>query len=337
MINTLHIQGLKSIDNQVFELSPLTIVTGLNSTGKSTMLQSVLLVAHDNSSNGARFLTDVQTRFEILRNKYTKAEEIKVAMRGDGGIECDLSIKRQTSVCTYVKDTPGPVIEQNFFYLSANRIGPENLASISNDKICGLNGDALFGTYEKEKSKPLRETLIRDVVSYTLSTQVNYWLRYILGLPIELDTNEVNQMTAEVKYKSDGIPDIMPSELGAGVSYLAKILILCLRADVGDLVMIENPEIHLHPAAQSRLGEFLAFMAARGTQIIIETHCDNLINRVRYEVYAGRIAPSDVSIYYKEEITTPFLKIGIRRDGGYDRDFPEGFFDATLSELIEMD
>ena len=337
MINSLHIQGLKSIEDQVFEMSPLTIVTGLNSTGKSTLLQSVLLIARDNSNNGARFLADIQNRFEILRNKYTKAEEIKVSMNGDGGIKCELSMNRQMSLCTCVEETPGPVIEHNFFYLSANRIGPENMALISNDKICGLNGEALFGTYEKEKSKPLREELIKDGVSYTLSTQVNYWLRYILGLPIELYTNEVNQMTAEVKYKSDGIPDIMPSELGAGVSYLAKILILCLRAEAGDLVMIENPEIHLHPAAQSRLGEFLAFIAARGTQIIIETHCDNLINRVRYEVYAGRMAPSDVTIYYKEAITSPFIKIGIKRDGGYDRDFPEGFFDATLAELIEMD
>lgn len=337
MINSLHIKGLKSIDDQVFEMSPLTIVTGLNSTGKSTLLQSVLLIARDNSNNGARFLADIQNRFEILRNKYTRPDEINISMTGDGGGVYDLWINRQMSFGTSVKEDPGPVIEQNFFYLSANRIGPENMASISNDKICGLNGDALFGTYEKEKSKPLREELIKDGVSYTLSTQVNYWLRHILGLPIELYTNEVNQMTAEVKYKSDGIPDIMPSELGAGVSYLAKILILCLRAEAGDLVMIENPEIHLHPAAQSRLGEFLAFVAARGIQIIIETHCDNLINRVRYEVYAGRMAPSDVTIYYKEAITSPFIKIGIKRDGGYDRDFPEGFFDATLSELIEMD
>lgn len=336
MIDSLHIRGLKSIDDQAFEIKPLTIITGLNSTGKSTLLQSVLLVARLDSENGRMFLPEVTTRFEILRNKYTKAGKISIDLAGKWG-QCRFSMKTDFSACNYPEKKSRPIIEDNFFYLSANRIGPENLASISDEKICGLNGEALFGTYEKEKSKALRESLIRDDNSYTLSTQVNYWLCHILGLPIELSTNQVNQMTADVRYKSDGIPDIMPSELGAGVSYLAKVLILCLRASEGDLVMIENPEIHLHPAAQSRLGEFLAFIAARGVQLIIETHCDNLINRVRYEIFAGRFSADDVVIYYKETITRPFIRIDIDRNGQYTPGFPSGFFDATLSELIEMD
>lgn len=336
MIDSLYIKGLKSIDEQTFGLKPLTIVTGLNSTGKSTLMQSVLLVSKCCTDNGRKFLPDVNTRFEILRNKYMKADRIKVEFSGaDFGHE--LIIMQDSSQGLSFSEDNGPVIEKNFYYLSANRIGPENLAAISNEKVCGLNGEALFGTYEKEKSKPLREALIKDDVSYTLATQINYWLRHILALPIELSTTEVNAMTADVRYKSDGIPDIMPTELGAGVSYLAKILILCLRAEKGDLVMIENPEIHLHPAAQSRLGEFLAFIAASGVQVILETHCENLLNRVRYEVYAGRIPADDVVIYYKESITMPFVEIGIDADGRYTADFPEGFFDATLSELLEID
>lgn len=336
MIDSLYIKGLKSIDEQTFDLKPLTIVTGLNSTGKSTLMQSVLLVSKFCSDNGLRFLPDINTRFEILRNKYRKADTIEVRIDGDG-FKNRLTMQSESAEVSFAPKEPGPVFERNFYYLSANRIGPENLAAISNEKVCGLNGEALFGTYEKEKSKPLREALIKDDVSYTLATQVNYWLRHILALPIELSTTEVNAMTADVRYKSDGIPDIMPTELGAGVSYLAKILILCLRAEKGDLVMIENPEIHLHPAAQSRLGEFLAFIAASGVQVILETHCENLLNRVRYEVYAGRIPADDVVIYYKESITTPFVEIGIDADGRYTADFPEGFFDATLSELLEID
>ena len=336
MIDSLYIKGLKSIDEQAFGLKPLTIVTGLNSTGKSTLMQSVLLVSKFCSDNGLRFLPDINTRFEILRNKYRKADTIEVRIDGDG-FKNRLTMQSESAEVSFAPKEPGPVFERNFYYLSANRIGPENLATISNEKVCGLNGEALFGTYEKEKSKPLREALIKDDVSYTLATQVNYWLRHILALPIELSTTEINAMTADVRYKSDGIPDIMPTELGAGVSYLAKILILCLRAEKGDLVMIENPEIHLHPAAQSRLGESLAFIAASGVQVILETHCENLLNRVRYEVYAGRIPADDVVIYYKESITTPFVEIGIDADGRYTADFPDGFFDATLSELLEID
>ncbi len=336
MIDSLYIKGLKSIDEQKFGLKPLTIVTGLNSTGKSTLMQSVLLVSRFCSENGRHFLSELNTRFEILRNKYIKADKIIVEIKGEG-INNSLYIEHNAIGCDKKLHNSSPSVEDNFFYLSANRIGPENLAAISNEIICGLRGEALFGTYEKEKSKPLREAFIKDEVSYTLGTQVNYWLRYILGLPIELSTNEVNQMTADVRYRSDGIPDIMPSELGAGVSYLAKILILCLRAEKGDLIMIENPEIHLHPAAQSRLGEFLAFIAAGGVQLILETHCENILSRIRYEVYVGHIPASDVTIYYKESITAPFCEIGINSDGHYTVDFPEGFFDATLSELVEID
>lgn len=101
--------------------------------------------------------------------------------------------------------------------------------------------------------------------------------------------------------------------------------------------MIENPEIHLHPAAQSKLGEFFAFIASAGIQLIIETHCEHLLNRLRYEVYRDAITPDDLIIYYKGGITDPFQPIHVMKNGKYDVDFPTGFFDATLTELLEME
>lgn len=127
--------------------------------------------------------------------------------------------------------------------------------------------------------------MIKDENSFTLAAQLNYWQSYILGLKLELKTEKRNEQTVEVKYNSDNIPGILPTQLGAGVSYLAKVLILCLRSNPGDVVMIENPEIHLHPAAQSRLGDFFAFIANAGIQLIIETHCDHLINKLQYLVF----------------------------------------------------
>ncbi len=138
------------------------------------------------------------------------------------------------------------------------------------------------------------------------------------------------------------IESVSPFNTGAGNSYLLKLLILCLAAKPGDLLLIENPEIHLHPGAQSRLGAFLGFMAANGVQMIIETHCEHLINRIRYEVYKKQCTPDDVTLYYKADQKADFELLKINQRGhfcdttGAETNFPSGFFDSTLSELLEI-
>ena len=101
--------------------------------------------------------------------------------------------------------------------------------------------------------------------------------------------------------------------------------------------MIENPEIHLHPAAQSRLGEFFAFIANAGIQLIIETHCDHLINKLQYLVFKKKFDSENTIIYYKKGIVDTFERIQLNRYGRFEPEFPDGFFDATLADLIEME
>ena len=108
-------------------------------------------------------------------------------------------------------------------------------------------------------------------------------------------------------------------------------------AKKNDVILIENPEIHLHPASQAKVGEFLAFIVRAGIQVIIETHCEHLIYKVGYEIYKKRFLKDDVTILYKEGIQNPFIVLGFKEDGKFTRDFPEGFFDATLAELLEME
>lgn len=126
------------------------------------------------------------------------------------------------------------------------------------------------------------------------------------------------------------------------MSYLAKVLILCFLAKPGDVVMIENPEIHLHPRAQSRLGEFFAFMAGKGIQLVIETHCEHLLSSLRYQVYKDRLRSDDVILYYKTDAQTPFDQLRINEKGRYmNREgkqcgFPTGFFDVSVDQLLEI-
>ena len=137
--------------------------------------------------------------------------------------------------------------------------------------------------------------------------------------------------------QSDDLSNLSPQQLGVGVSYLVKTLIMCLRAKEGDLLMIENPELHLHPAAQARLGEFFTYIANAGIQVLLETHCEHLINKLQYQIFKDRFEHGRAVVYYKGGITSPFETIRFTEGGKFKTPFPEGFFDATLEELLEIE
>lgn len=334
MITRIEADGFKNLSNADLRLVPLTVITGRNSTGKSSLLQSILL-SQANSKASPYYDTYLGIYFDNCRNKYTNARQITVKIHTEE-VTASIQWEEDSLEIDCLKELPE--LEQQLFYLSANRIGPEDVAKIYPDTlVSGPTGAALFGTFEREKAVPVAEELIRDRNSTTLASQINWWLSYILDQKLEISSEKRPTNDVEVHFKSDGIPDILPMQLGAGVSYLAKILILCLRTNKGDVVMIENPEIHLYPLAQSRLAEFLAFIAASGRQLIIETHSNEILTKFRHQVFKGKIPPEDVTIFYKGGVTETFQTIGMDRNGRFDTDFPETFFDATLDELLDMD
>ncbi|BBT72737.1 hypothetical protein WP8S18E06_40360 [Klebsiella sp. WP8-S18-ESBL-06] len=126
------------------------------------------------------------------------------------------------------------------------------------------------------------------------------------------------------------------------MSYIAKVLIICLMAKKGDLILLENPEIQLHPKAQAHLAIFLTFIASKGIQVIVETHCEHLINRIAYQIYDDEISSTDVVVHYKPSVDESFVSLLIDDNGDFTdlshnkASFPKGFFDATLAELMEM-
>ena len=114
-----------------------------------------------------------------------------------------------------------------------------------------------------------------------------------------------------------------------------------MSAKKGNIIIIENPEIHLHPKSQARLGEFFAFIASKGIQLIIETHNDHILNKVAYEIFKGNLSKDDVIIHY---FSLPYKKRTLYFNDkgnfvnkqGKETQFPEGFFDATLKEIFEI-
>ena len=124
------------------------------------------------------------------------------------------------------------------------------------------------------------------------------------------------------------------------MTQLFPILVALLAARPGDVLLVENPEVHLHPRAQQRLGSLLASVAASGVQVIVETHSDHVLNGVRLAVKQPAIKPDDVAMHFFAPALTggEFVPQSpkIDSDGKLDV-WPEGFFDQfdlALSQLL---
>jgi predicted ATPase len=132
-----------------------------------------------------------------------------------------------------------------------------------------------------------------------------------------------------------------PQNVGFGLTYVLPVVTAILKSKPGDLLLIENPESHLHPAAQSVLGRLCCLAATAGVQIFIESHSDHFLNGVRVAVKKGIIEPDNVALFFLERnlkskrhdsiICNPAIDNNGRLD-----EWPQGFFDEWEIQLKEL-
>jgi hypothetical protein len=124
-------------------------------------------------------------------------------------------------------------------------------------------------------------------------------------------------------------------DLGYGVSQVLPVITELLRRDAPSMFLLQQPEVHLHPSAQAALGSLFCNVATRERQLVIETHSDHLIDRVRMDVRDGasRLKPEDVSILYFErrdlDVRIHSLRID---DEGNILGAPDGYRNFFLEE-----
>jgi len=136
--------------------------------------------------------------------------------------------------------------------------------------------------------------------------------------------------------------DYRPTNVGFGLSYTLPVLVALLGMNPGGLLLIENPEAHLHPHGQAKVGELIARAAEAGIQVILETHSDHVLNGIRIAVKNGIIAPEKVALHYFQRADDDSLSTGVEvvspeidADGRID-DWPEGFFDEYGKALRSL-
>jgi predicted ATPase len=340
VIERLEIEGYKAIEREEFSFRGITLLTGLNSTGKSSVIQSLLLFATF-FSNSTRLRAQME-RFMVfcaIENRYLQQGFITLRTVHKGQ-SASLHITA-TQPWQLHGELEGFIFEKNFYYISSNRIGAQERAEYSQADKFGLNGEYIFSYYHQYRHAPIDPTLAMEGTEGRLDHQLSYWMERILGYPVVLQTTKEGDEVV-VAFDMSDLLDLSPFSVGAGNSYLAKIVIMGLSCKRGDSFIIENPEVHLHPKAQSKLVEFFLWLHRGGVQLIIETHCENMIDKLRHAVYGNELASEDAIIYYKPSLKKPFDAIGINHQGhfineeGLPMEFPSGFFDSTLCELLEM-
>jgi len=233
----------------------------------------------------------------------------------------------------------------NIHFVSADRIGPQEFylkSTLSKFRHVGTKGEFAVNLLDKLDQELVDETLCLGEDARTLITQTQAWLGQILN-PLKLEVPRSKTNILELF-----IGDFKPSNVGFGYSSILPIIVTGLIAKPGEKIIIENPEIHLHPKAQSALIEFLVKVANTGVQIFIESHSDHVLNALRVATKSGLLKPEDSSVLFfntntvskANEITSILIdekgKLHKKTHEGTMAKIPQGFFDEWTNAMAKL-
>lgn len=375
MINNLKLENFKSHRKTEIDLKNLTVFCGQNGVGKSSIIQSLLLLRQTNLDNKAlRGRLNLRGR---LCDIGQKKDALYISNQGEFFEKIVFKLSEKTTRYEWIFDASKnrnylelldgsknydyenlALFQNNFQYISAYR-GSDYIKSIDYEVIEGKQisynegkGDmTAHFLYEYGDSIIVIDELIHKEQSEFkfLKEQVSAWESEI-SQGVEVKAEKVTDDQYDIKYKfkvsSFEMPDHIFSSknVGFGLSYTLPIIVAILSARPGALIIIENPEAHLHPKGIAKLTELICLGAQAGIQIILETHSDHIINGIlvqckKYENGENGIDNSNVSIYQFErnekEHCTVATKI-IIEDGVRIREAPEHFFDQIQNDLEQI-
>ena len=354
-------------------MNNLTLLSGINSTGKSSIIQSILLlkqnledvnsVYKEANFNSIKNLlknfkingkyTDFGTNSNILY-EYADNEiiEIKVTLE-EGKISFKGEVEDKNSEILKAdienEDNVSELFEiKKFTYLSAERIAPRAIYEYSKESIdnsnLGKKGEYTIHYLAEFKNIDIgiQDLKHSGANTYQLLENVQCWLSEISsGISLYPEVNSEIK-TSSLRY-SYGSKKMLPQNVGFGITYVLPIVVALLKAKKGDCIIIENPESHLHPSGQVSIARLCAKASQFGVQIIVETHSDHFFNGVRVAIKENSIENTKVSMYYfyKKnrdnflEDSSNLEEIEVNSDGKITK-WPLGFFDEWDIQLEKL-
>jgi hypothetical protein len=231
-------------------------------------------------------------------------------------------------------------LSENVLYLGPLRVGPRASygigSSIENYNLpLGESGEffakKLFNDRTPKFYPIVERGQLRDA-RLTLEQAVSFWYQELCatGEQNEIGVDAPNRQGYPLKIGRRTLADV-----GFGASQILPVLGICLSASPGDLILLEQPELHLNPGMQQKLADFLLLMSKTGRQIIVETHSEYLITRLRRNAASE---PDDhkyftiIFVERDEKEGTSYRTVNVNEMGDLS-EWPKGFFDHVAEDL----
>lgn len=365
MLERIRLTNFKAFRDQYLDLAPLTLLTGLNGSGKSSLLQALLLLRQSWETGyltrrrvalNGRYVS-MGTFQDVLFEGATDDGCIRIALgsrkAGEVGEEIFVipALPTETRLCP-VDGQPSDSNEglwgDHFRFLRAERIGPRvNYDIAETDRAeagLGVSGEFAVEFLAREGDRRLLLPTCQHPLATSDSLRANLeaWMGEFSPNLRVIASNEPDHDRVRLRYQFEGSRGLSnpyrPPNVGFGVSYTLPIMLAILAARPGDLLLLEAPEAHLHPRGQSKIGELMAFAAQGGVQLIVETHSDHVVNGVRLAIHQRRVDPSHTAFLYfqwdtkRADGATAVQRLTVDSRGRME-EWPAGFFDETDRSL----
>lgn len=363
MINRIDVKNFKCFKSESFNFKKLNVLSGLNGTGKSTLIQTLLLPIQANQQkmvgealvlNGD--LVEIGTGKDIMC-EFGDESAIKLSYNyKDKQIDFDynyFSSKSYLPISKVDGDLESFInLIDSIQYINALRIVPKSVYpesdfEVLHKKQIGINGEySIQYLAEYALNEVTNNCLLLDEIpeKYLKNQLIGWFDKIVPNTQLDFDRHPNTELVS-LKYRfrinsSEVSNYYRPSNVGFGITYTLPVILALLKAKCNDIVILENPEAHLHPAGQRKMGELISLAAAGGVQVIVETHSDHVLNGIRLSVKQEMIESKDINIMFFERTSNDGVEHlihtpNINPDGRMSF-WPEGFFDEWDKAVEEL-
>ncbi|MCR6850065.1 MULTISPECIES: DUF3696 domain-containing protein [Bacillus] len=366
MLDKLVIHNFKCFQRNEISFKPLTILVGGNGVGKSSVIQSLLIskqslnkLEPNQVNEGLEFEIELTGPYLLnlgfpknILSSNADSKQISFSLINDlkQEIKLDFTFPEiygehllQGKVVKVENHLNIP-LQKDFSYLNAERLGPRVGLPLGTNSEWNVGYKGEYSSHilfrADNSNMKVHELLKVEGDSSRFSRQAEAWLQAIVP-GLQLDYKIIDDVSlASLKFKSTSLDtDFLPApNTGFGISYTLPIIVAGLIQSIqgSGTLIVENPEAHLHPLGQSRIGRFLARVSMTGVQVIVETHSEHVINGARIEM--AKLEKSEdmkVNFFNTKNNNINIEELHINKVGELS-DWPNGFFDQEQYDLKEL-
>ena len=361
-MNAILLENFKCFRSFELPIAPLSVLTGFNAGGKSSALQAILLLAQT-------FRVGADGDRLVLNGPLVSLGRVgDVISRDAGGAPMQLGVRLDGRAYSWAFEVHGDgedrilrtgdnqqvsKLANQMSQLLRNTVfvGPVRLGLV--EAFPNPDGPELppgdvgqLGEYAPfwlartgdDVIDPLRACPGDGTI--TVRGQVDAWLGTLFPNATVNATTLPGVSLHSTRFRMGRSGETRPANTGYGLSYAFPLIVALLSVPKGTIVVIDSPEAHLHPRAQSAMGLFLSQMAAAGIRLFVETHSDHLLSGIRLAVRNGTLSHEELVVNFfrdasnnsgNPEVTT--LRID---SSGAMSAWPEGFFDQAERDLASL-